>query len=80
MGKTLPQKERWKDIWMDVVIKTPPLQHTSSIYNRELGEGHKPLIVKVPHKKGEEGNDVVLPPKGSVLISEKCSNEEANPC
>ena len=44
-----------KDVWMDGVIKTSPLKHTSSIYNREV-EGQNPIRGKSPpHKKeGEE--------------------------
>ena len=36
MGKNPPPKrEMIEDAWMDGVIKTPPLRHTSGIYNRE---------------------------------------------
>ena len=36
-GKNHPPKREMKrqDSWMDGVIKTPPLRHTSSIYNSE---------------------------------------------
>ena len=40
-GKNPPPKREMKnthDVWMDGVIKTPPLQHTSSIYIREKSE------------------------------------------
>ena len=37
-GKNPPPKREMKiqDAWMDGVIKTPLLQHTSCIYNREV--------------------------------------------
>ena len=37
-GKNPPPKRDMKkqDAWMDGVIKTPPLQYTSCIYNREV--------------------------------------------
>ena len=36
--KPPPKKEMKEDAWMDGVIKTPPLWHTSNIYNREWWE------------------------------------------
>ena len=38
-----------------------------------------PKRKKSPHKRGEEGDKVVPPTKGSVSISEKCSNVEVDP-
>ena len=37
-GKNPPPKREMKkqDAWMDGVIKRPPLQHISCIYNREV--------------------------------------------
>ena len=58
-----------QDAWMDGVIKTPPLQHTSSIYNRELGEGKNPIKGKIPsHKREEEGDKVVPPLKYDLAL------------
>ena len=57
----------------------PPLQHTSSIYNRKLGVGKNPIRGKIPPHKREEGDKVVPHPKGSVPINEKCSNVEVDP-
>ena len=59
-GKIPPPKREMKgDTWMDGVIKTPPLQHTSSIYKREKGEGQNLLRGKIPPQKGEERDEVV---------------------
>ena len=39
----LPKREmkNTHDVWMDRVIKIPPLQHISTIYNREKREGEE---------------------------------------
>ena len=61
-GKNPPPKREMKrqDAWMDGVIKTPPLRHTSSIYKREEGQNH--IRGKIlPHKREEEGDKVVPP-------------------
>ncbi len=50
-----PNKEMKRDAWMDGVIKTPPLGHTSSIYKSE-GERQNLIRGKSPpiRKKGRE--------------------------
>ena len=57
-----------QDAWMDGVIKTPPLPHTSSIYNREL-EGKNFIRGKSPPHKREEVDKVVPPPLNVVCRS-----------
>ena len=34
--KNPPPKREMKDVWMDGLIKTPPLRHTLGIYNKEI--------------------------------------------
>ena len=55
-GKNPPAKREMKrDAWMDVIIKTPSLQYTYSIYNSEEWEEQDLIRVKSPpHKKEEE--------------------------
>ena len=74
-----PKRDMNEDAWMDVVIKTLPLQHISSIYIREIGEGQNSLRGRSPPQKEEEGDEVVPSPKNSVPTSEKCSDVEADP-
>ena len=63
-----------QDAWMDGVIKTPPLQHTSSIYNREEGEGKNPIRGKsLPHKREE------VERQGSPLPNVECRSVIASP-
>ena len=68
-GKKPPPKREIKrhDVWMDGVIKTPSLRHTSSIYSKELGEGQNIIRGKIPpHTREEEGDKVIPPLKKSV--------------
>ena len=58
----------------------PPHYDIHPVYTREKREGQNLIRGKSSAQKGEEGDKVVPPPKGSVLTSEKCSNVEANPC
>ena len=64
---------------MDGVIKTSLLPHTSSIYKKEIGEGQNPKRGKIIFHKREESGDQVFPPKCEAMISDSCSNVEADP-
>ena len=56
-----------QDAWMDGVIKTPPLWHTSNIYNSEEGDEQDLTRGKSPpHKKEEEERQGSPPPMNNA--------------